>query len=138
MRATAVAFGLQGDPSAVPYAVENARKIIGQVPTFGICMGHQVMGQAFGADTFKLKFGHHGGNHPIRFGGTGELYPMFSRTAVMSYVRKPSNASDSGNHALSQVGKDSPVSKVSRSCPAPNCHECSGILLTAPAAKPRA
>lgn len=66
-----ICFDLQGDPSAVPYAVEIAKKIIGQVPTFGICMGHQVMGQAFGADTFKLKFGHHGGNHPIRFGETG-------------------------------------------------------------------
>ena len=62
---------LQGDPSAVPYAVETCKQIIGQVPTFGICMGHQVMGQAFGADTFKLKFGHHGGNHPIRFADTG-------------------------------------------------------------------
>lgn len=62
---------MQGDPSAVPYAVETAKQIIGKVPTFGICMGHQVMGQAFGADTFKLKFGHHGGNHPIRFSTTG-------------------------------------------------------------------
>lgn len=55
-----------GDPSAVPYAVANAKDIIGKVPTFGICMGHQVMGQAFGGKTFKLSFGHHGGNHPIR------------------------------------------------------------------------
>ena len=68
------AWHLQGDPSAVPYAVEIAKTIIGQVPTFGICMGHQVMGQAFGADTFKLKFGHHGGNHPIRFAETGMFH----------------------------------------------------------------
>mmetsp|Transcript_33403 Transcript_33403/g.56082 ORF Transcript_33403/g.56082 Transcript_33403/m.56082 type:complete len:456 (-) Transcript_33403:282-1649(-) len=54
-----------GDPSAAPWAVENAKFILGKVPTFGICMGHQVMGQAFGATTYKLPFGHHGGNHPI-------------------------------------------------------------------------
>lgn len=58
---------LQGDPSAVPYAVENVRAVIGKKPVFGICMGHQLLGQAFGGTTFKLKFGHHGGNHPIRF-----------------------------------------------------------------------
>lgn len=62
-----------GDPSAVPYAVENAKKIVGKKPVFGICMGHQVLGQAFGATTFKLKFGHHGGNHPIRFNPTGRI-----------------------------------------------------------------
>lgn len=54
-----------GDPSAAPYAVENAKKLIGKKPIFGICMGHQLLGQALGGQTFKLKFGHHGGNHPI-------------------------------------------------------------------------
>ncbi|KAL6764263.1 class I glutamine amidotransferase-like protein [Haematococcus lacustris] len=55
-----------GDPSAAPYAVNNAKAILGKKPVFGICMGHQILGQAFGGKTFKLKFGHHGGNHPIR------------------------------------------------------------------------
>ena len=64
---------MQGDPSAAPYAVENAKKILGQKPVFGICMGHQILGQAFGGKTFKLKFGHHGGNHPIRFNPTGGI-----------------------------------------------------------------
>ncbi|KDD76846.1 small chain of carbamoyl-phosphate synthase [Helicosporidium sp. ATCC 50920] len=62
-----------GDPSAVPYAVENARQLLGKKPVFGICMGHQVLGQAFGGSTFKLPFGHHGGNHPIRFTPTGRI-----------------------------------------------------------------
>lgn len=54
-----------GDPAAVPYAVETVKEIIGKVPVFGICMGHQLLGQALGGRTFKMKFGHHGGNHPV-------------------------------------------------------------------------
>ncbi|KAK3211532.1 hypothetical protein Dsin_016238 [Dipteronia sinensis] len=55
-----------GDPSTVPYAVETVKEILGKVPVFGICMGHQLLGQALGSKTFKMKFGHHGGNHPVR------------------------------------------------------------------------
>ncbi|KAF6153742.1 hypothetical protein GIB67_000975 [Kingdonia uniflora] len=55
-----------GDPSAVPYAVETVKEILGKVPVFGICMGHQLLGQALGGKTYKMKFGHHGGNHPVR------------------------------------------------------------------------
>eukprot|EP00878_Enallax_costatus_P001809 GHUV01001967.1.p1 GENE.GHUV01001967.1~~GHUV01001967.1.p1 ORF type:complete len:464 (+),score=105.30 GHUV01001967.1:62-1453(+) len=62
-----------GDPSAAPYAVENAKAVLGQKPVFGICMGHQILGQAFGGKTFKLKFGHHGGNHPIRHNPSGRV-----------------------------------------------------------------
>ncbi|PKU68090.1 carbamoyl-phosphate synthase small chain, chloroplastic isoform X1 [Dendrobium catenatum] len=54
-----------GDPAAVPYAVEIVKDIIGKAPVFGICMGHQLLGQALGGKTFKMKFGHHGGNHPV-------------------------------------------------------------------------
>jgi carbamoyl-phosphate synthase small subunit len=54
-----------GDPDAVPYAKENVRKIIGKKPVFGICLGHQIMGLALGGKTYKLKFGHHGGNQPV-------------------------------------------------------------------------
>jgi len=54
-----------GDPDAVPYARENVRKLIGKKPIFGICLGHQIMGLALGGRTFKLKFGHHGGNQPV-------------------------------------------------------------------------
>ena len=56
----------------MPYAVDNVKQLLGKKPMFGICMGHQLLGQAFGGTTFKLKFGHHGGNHPIRHGPTGE------------------------------------------------------------------
>jgi len=54
-----------GDPEAVDYAIRNVRKLLGRKPIFGICLGHQIMGLAFGGRTFKLKFGHHGGNHPV-------------------------------------------------------------------------
>jgi carbamoyl-phosphate synthase small subunit len=54
-----------GDPEAVDYAVRNVRELLGKTPVFGICLGHQILGLAFGGRTFKLKFGHHGGNHPV-------------------------------------------------------------------------
>lgn len=55
-----------GDPAAVTYAIENTRKLIGKVPVMGICLGHQIIGLASGAKTVRLKFGHHGCNHPIK------------------------------------------------------------------------
>jgi carbamoyl-phosphate synthase small subunit len=55
-----------GDPEPVGYAVENIRKLLGRVPIFGICLGHQLCGLALGGRTFKLKFGHHGSNHPVK------------------------------------------------------------------------
>jgi carbamoyl-phosphate synthase small subunit len=55
-----------GDPEPISYAVENIRKLVGRVPVFGICLGHQLCGLAMGGKTFKLKFGHHGSNHPVK------------------------------------------------------------------------
>ena len=54
-----------GDPDAVPYARQNVQKLLGKKPIFGICLGHQIMGLALGGKTYKLKFGHHGGNQPV-------------------------------------------------------------------------
>ncbi len=55
-----------GDPEPIGYAIETIKKLIGQVPIFGICLGHQLCGLALGGKTFKLKFGHHGSNHPVK------------------------------------------------------------------------
>ena len=55
-----------GDPEPMSYAIENVRRLVGRVPVFGICLGHQVCGLALGGSTFKLKFGHHGSNHPVK------------------------------------------------------------------------
>jgi carbamoyl-phosphate synthase small subunit len=57
-----------GDPEPITYAQENIRKLIGKKPIFGICLGHQLIGLALGGETFKLKFGHRGGNQPVRRG----------------------------------------------------------------------
>jgi carbamoyl-phosphate synthase small subunit len=63
-----------GDPAAVPEVVSLVQDLLGRVPIFGICLGHQMIGQALGAKTFKLKFGHHGSNHPVRDERTGKVY----------------------------------------------------------------
>jgi len=55
-----------GDPAAVSYVIENLKNFFGKLPIFGICLGHQMLGLALGGKTYKLKFGHHGANHPVK------------------------------------------------------------------------
>lgn len=63
-----------GDPVKVPYAVETVKKLVGKIPIFGICLGHQVIALALGAKTYKMKFGHRGANHPVKDLETGKVY----------------------------------------------------------------
>jgi carbamoyl-phosphate synthase small subunit len=63
-----------GDPELLDRAVETARGLVEKVPVLGICLGNQVLGRAFGGKTFKLKFGHRGGNHPVRELSSGRVY----------------------------------------------------------------
>ncbi|MFZ1060049.1 MAG: glutamine-hydrolyzing carbamoyl-phosphate synthase small subunit [Candidatus Rokuibacteriota bacterium] len=62
-----------GDPEGVPYLIEAVRGLLGKVPIFGICLGHQILGLAAGGSTYKLKFGHHGANHPVKDLATGKV-----------------------------------------------------------------
>jgi len=62
-----------GDPEPLEYAAQAVRGFMGKVPVFGICLGHQIIGLALGGKTYKLKFGHHGGNHPVKQLRTGKI-----------------------------------------------------------------
>ena len=62
-----------GDPEGVPYLVASVRALLGRVPVFGICLGHQILGLAAGGRTYKLPFGHHGANHPVKDLATGRV-----------------------------------------------------------------
>ncbi|UCF16462.1 MAG: carbamoyl phosphate synthase small subunit, partial [Phycisphaerales bacterium] len=62
-----------GDPAPVDYAVQTIRELLGRVPIFGICLGHQILALAMGAKTYKLKFGHRGANHPVKNLRTGKI-----------------------------------------------------------------
>lgn len=62
-----------GDPAPVSYAIDTVKKLLGKVPIFGICLGHQILALALGGKTYKLKFGHRGANHPVKHLETGKI-----------------------------------------------------------------
>ena len=71
-----------GDPTDVPQTIKTIRQLLGTVPIFGICLGHQIISLAYGARTYKLKFGHRGGNHPVKNLETGKIeITSWTRTA---------------------------------------------------------
>ncbi len=80
-----------GDPAAVGYATEAIKGLLGEVPVFGICLGHQLLAGALGLETYKLPFGHHGGNHPVRRLETGAV-EITSQNHNYSVVDTPSTA----------------------------------------------
>jgi carbamoyl-phosphate synthase small subunit len=85
-----------GDPAALKALAETVRELLGRVPVFGICLGHQLLGAALGARTFKLPFGHHGGNHPVRRLSTGQV-EITSQNH--NYALDPSSLPDRGAFA---------------------------------------
>jgi carbamoyl-phosphate synthase small subunit len=62
-----------GDPATLQPIIDVVQRFVGKLPIFGICLGHQILGQVFGGRTYKLKFGHRGGNHPVMDKGTGKV-----------------------------------------------------------------
>ena len=88
-----------GDPEGVPYAIEAVRQLIGRHPIFGICLGHQILGLALGLTTYKLKFGHHGANHPV----------MNLRTRQVEITSQNHNFAVQVTHPISAIPDRPPV-----------------------------
>jgi len=63
-----------GDPKDLPWVIDTIKELLGKMPMMGICLGHQILGLALGGNTYKMKFGHHGGNHPVKDYVTGRCY----------------------------------------------------------------
>ncbi len=114
-----------GDPEGVPYAMETVRMLIGRYPIFGICLGHQILGLAFGLKTDKLKFGHHGVNHPV----------IDLRTRKVEITSQNHNFAVQMPKSFSEVPKSPPVveskyGKLSITHLSLNDHSIEGMVCT--------
>ena len=87
----------------MPYAVEAVRQLIGRRPIFGICLGHQILGLALGLKTYKLKFGHHGANHPVMDLRTRRV-EITSQNHNFAVAMAPSDQCDAGTTARYRYG----------------------------------
>ncbi|TDT45979.1 glutamine-hydrolyzing carbamoyl-phosphate synthase small subunit [Fonticella tunisiensis] len=103
-----------GDPEDLQESVENIKKLLGKKPIMGICLGHQLLGLALGGKTYKLKFGHHGGNHPVKDFTTGRVYITsqnhnyalqhdFCKDAVITHVNVNDNTVEGFRHKFLPV-----------------------------------
>ena len=118
-----------GDPSAAPYAVATVSALLGKVPIFGVCMGHQILSLALGAKTFKLKFGHRGGNQPVKDRLTGRVeisshnhgYAVDPSTLPTSVQITHINLNDECVEGISAPDKDAySVQFHPEACPGPH------------------
>jgi carbamoyl-phosphate synthase small subunit len=118
-----------GDPSAAPYAVETVRALLGRVPLFGVCMGHQILSLALGAKTYKLKFGHRGGNQPVLEKDSGRVeissqnhgYAVDASTLPSEAEVTHINLNDRTVEGIRVAGKDAfSVQYHPEACPGPH------------------
>lgn len=121
-----------GDPAAAPYAAEMVRGVLGKVPLFGVCMGHQILSLAVGAKTYKLKFGHRGGNQPVLDRDTGRVeissqnhgYAVDEKTLPENAVVTHINLNDKTVEGIRIDGKNAfSVQYHPEACPGPKDSE---------------
>jgi len=118
-----------GDPAAAPYAVKTVQGLVGKVPIFGVCMGHQILSLAMGAKTYKLKFGHRGGNQPVLEKDTGRVeissqnhgYAVDGNSLPGDVEVTHINLNDRTVEGIRVVGKDAfSVQYHPEACPGPH------------------
>ncbi len=128
-----------GDPAAAPYAAETVRGLLGQVPIFGVCMGHQILALALGGKTYKLKFGHRGGNQPVLVRKSGRVeisshnhgYAVSAESLPSSAEVTHLNLNDQTVEGLEVAGEDGRLRAFSvqyhpEACPGP--HDSAGLF----------